>query len=61
MFPAPLPLPWVGEKRSWQLGQALGRLLVSAGASKQEVQRGEVGNKAAVPTVNYRLCRDWDA
>lgn len=60
MFPAPPPLLCVGEKRSWQPGQALGRLLVSPGASKQEVQQGEVGNKAAVLTANYRLCRDWD-
>lgn len=57
MFPAPPPLPWVGEERSWQPGQALGRLLASAGASEQEVQREEVGKNAAVLNVNYRLPR----
>lgn len=46
-----------GWERSWQPGQVLGCLLVSAGASEQEVQQEDVGNKAAVPTVSYRLPR----
>lgn len=51
------PLPWWGDERSWQPGQVMGCLLVSAGASEQEVQQEEVGNNAAIPTVNYRLPR----
>lgn len=52
-----LLLPLGDVPGSRQLGQALGRLLVSAGVSEQEAPPEEVGNNAAALTGNYRLPR----